>query len=112
MSAESESLYEVEVARSLMRAVVECWEPDWATWTSHEFNEVLPVSSDEVTVGWMTYLRVSRLSKADGLSSLPDLEEVGDGVLITVGDDAAAVSVDDLLALRRSLGDALTREDG
>jgi len=111
MSAESEALYEVGVARSLMAAVVECWEPDWATWTSHELREALPFQTGEVIVGWMTYLSSSLLRRESRLPALPNVEEVGDGVLITLGDDAAAVSADDVLALRRSLGGAVASED-
>jgi len=111
MSAESEALYEVGVARSLMAAVVECWEPDWATWTSHELRESLPFQTGEVIVGWMTYLSSSLLSRESRLPALPDVEDVGDGVLITLGGDPAAVSADDLLALRHALGGAVASED-
>jgi hypothetical protein len=67
-------LYEPAVARSIMLALVDSWDPDFATWQSMELynaqnREALwnpqVWTSREPKIGWLTYLASSEQGTAD-----------------------------------------------
>ncbi len=93
-------LFAGATAGALVEAVVEYWEPTWATWTSHELADAQP--TDGGVVGWMTYLSGPHGLKVplDGY----DTKQLGEGLLITLGEQPTAVSADDVLGLRAALG--------
>jgi hypothetical protein len=96
-----------EMAKRLVGLAVECWGPDWATWSSHQWREEQGRPARQPVLGWVTYLR-----GMDGPRALPpgvSLEPFGDGALVTSGDDIADVTGAKLAALRESLADDLER---
>lgn len=102
---ESEALYRVGVARSVMRDLVECWEPDWATWTSRRLREEQSGQRGKVVAGFATYLSPALACRVQSLPDRVVSEQVGEGVLFTLGDDPRDVPVENMLALRRALSD-------
>lgn len=100
-------LYRPRAARAVMAALVEYWEPDWATLVSHALRRLQQAPPRGPVMGWMTYLSHSR--NVD-VRKLPDgvlAEELRDGTLITIAPDVNGVRENVLLALRHDLGDAL-----
>jgi hypothetical protein len=100
-------LYRPEVVRSVMAALAEYWEPDWATLVSPAMRRLQQAPPQGPVIGWMTYL--SRSRNVD-VSQLPDgvvAEGLRDGTLITVAPDVTGVHENVLLAVRQSLGEAL-----
>lgn len=74
-------LYDPAVAEAIFQAVVEEWEPDWATWTSHALRNAQGAAPREPVVGWMTYLADPAVADLPGGSSLLS------GSAISVGRD-------------------------
>jgi hypothetical protein len=91
-----------------VRAVVNSWEPSWCTWTSHRLRIAQGVKPGEVVVGWATYLAKASRLHADRLPECAVTSAVGNGVLITIGDDSAAVPEPLVLAVRQALFDTGT----
>lgn len=54
---EAARIYTDASAKAVMKAVVEAWEPDWATWSTSRLRDAQPVEPREPVVGWYTYLR-------------------------------------------------------
>ena len=94
-------LYRPEAAMEIMRAVIEAWEPGWATYSSSSLREAQEVGQGEPVVGWMTYLR----------STEPTVEphdnvrwhSMGSGQLITIGQEFTDASDTAVVALRNEL---------
>lgn len=93
------------VALGLMRLLVDCWEPDWATWTSHEWRKEQGGEPGAPVLGWMTYL--AGALPAEGMPAGVIVEPFGSGALITTADDIAGVTRDVLVAAREALGGQL-----
>ncbi len=49
-------LYERDTALAIMRAVVEAWDPDWATLTSYGLAGAVDAGPRKPIVGWITFL--------------------------------------------------------
>ncbi len=93
------------VARATMNLLVQCWEPDWATWTSREWREEQGAGPGEAVLGWMTYF-----SRPVATTALPNgvlVEPFDDGAMITAAEDISGVTGAVLLAVRESLGSQL-----
>jgi hypothetical protein len=105
------TLYVPATGLALMRATVNTWAPDYATWTSYALHQAQGAAIGEVAVGWATYVSASRLAKAAG--SLPAsvrTEPLGDGLLIVIGDDPTSVPLALVMDVRAALGQALLPE--
>jgi hypothetical protein len=94
-------LYGRQVAQRITEAIVESWEPNWATWASHPLQEVQDAPARTPVVGWLTYLSQARLAP-DSAHTI-GAEPLHGGWLVRAADDVDGVSGDVVLALRRSL---------
>lgn len=97
--AEALRLYEPRVAGAILDAVVESWEPDWATWTTHALRSAQGAAPREPVVGWMTYLSTSLTADSSGATSRPLL----DGTVVTIGHDVSTAGEQAVLAVRGRL---------
>ena len=95
-------LYEPRAAEAVFDAVIEAWEPDWATWTSHALRSAQDAAPREPVVGWITYLCASALKNSVGIAARPLLR----GVVIRVGEDVTGAEEKKVLAMRARLSKA------
>jgi len=102
-------LFTRATARALVEAVVECWEPTWVTWTSHDLADAQPRGVGRV--GWMTYLADPLVRRLEAPLDGYDTKQLDSGVLVTLADDATVVSADDVHRLRAALGDVVRWRD-
>lgn len=95
------SLYVSDVARRIIEAIVESWDPDWATWCTDSLREAQDAPARTPVVGWMTYLSDSRLTSqwAATLGAVP----LHEGWLVPAGDNALSVNEETVVKLRRTL---------
>jgi hypothetical protein len=103
-------LYRREAALSLMRIVVEAWSPADASWISRRLRKAQGAQRGDVVVGWATYLSEGRLAKAGPLPTDVRSEPLGDGLLITIGDDPMSTPLPLVMAVREALGPAVSPE--
>lgn len=97
---EAERLYELDTALCLMRAMVEAWQPDWATLTSYELADALDAGPREPAVGWITFLGDGRPVP----SGVPARrEELLGGTLLVSADRVEDVGVATAKALAEAL---------
>jgi hypothetical protein len=101
IDSEVERLYHSEVALRILSAVVEAWEPDWATWTSHSLRDAQKGELRVPVIGWMTYLSGSRLN-AVGAAKV-GAGALNDGWLIRTTDDVSSIDVNKVLDTQRHL---------
>lgn len=99
-------VYQPPTARGLMEAVIDCWQPDWATWTSRALRRLQrrDDTAPAKPLGWATYFS-ARPGSAHDLPPGAALHALGRGWLLTIGDDPADVPADLVLAVRDSLGE-------
>jgi hypothetical protein len=99
-------LYEAHTARALIETVVECWQPDWATWTSRALRRAQRRDGTPAAkpLGWATYFSASSGLPAE-VPTGARFERLGPGWLLTIGDDPAEVPAELLLAVREALGE-------
>lgn len=95
-------LFLPETARDMLRAVINSWEPEWATWTSDALREVQKAAPGAPVFGWMTYLSSREVSDADVPAGV-EVEPFGAGVLVTLGERPGDISESLLVASRDSL---------
>jgi Immunity protein 52 len=93
-----------EANRRAFTALVQCWAPDWATWTSQAAADAQPDDADSIMLGWLTYL-----STATGTVSSRKLptgvtaEPFAAGTLLTIGDGSTPLDPRLLTAARAAL---------
>lgn len=97
--AEALRLYEPRVAEAIFDAVIEAWEPDWATWTSHALRDVQGAAPREPVVGWMTYLTTPVSTDLPGVTS----RSLPGGTAIRIGQDASSAEEAAVLDARTQL---------
>ena len=92
---------DLSVAKAAMRVVVQAWEPDWATWTTHAMRELQQASARHPVLGLLTYFGPRRMLPQLG----PDVvaEPLGGGQMLVVDPTA-----DDLPSRLLRLREALT----
>lgn len=95
-------LASLEKARAMMHLLVECWDPDWATWTSSELRKEQRVVPGRPVLGWMTYLS-SLQDPQPSLLARSTLEPLGAGTLIIAANEISEVTGESLLAIREAL---------
>jgi hypothetical protein len=98
-------LYEPRVAEAVFDAVIEAWEPDWASWTSHTLRNVQGAAPRGPVVGWMTYLTATVGTELPGVTSrsLPGGTVIRIGRDVSSAGDAAVLDVRARLAKVRAL---------
>lgn len=95
----SSCLYQPKAAGVIFEAIVQAWNPEWATWTTHGWREAQAAAPREPVVGWLTYLHGSALQHTPHAALRP----VDGGVLIQATpefNDADEVAI---LAVREDL---------
>lgn len=91
-----------EVAREIVRVVVESWQPDWATWVTRSVRNAQDRTAKDPAIGWFTYLHSGRPMP----STLPEparVSSLSEDTLIQLGDDFGAVTPELALAVRAAL---------
>jgi len=80
-------LYEPAIVTGAVKAVVDAFAPDWATFTTHPLRKAQGAKAGELTVGWLTYA-------ARPVSGVEDaaIESYQGGSLVTLGPSAATVT--------------------
>jgi hypothetical protein len=106
---DSTRLFIEDVARSVMRILVECWEPDWATWASYSIRAAQRPLPLQPVIGWFTYLRnvphPEKVSDTFDKVSLPGtakIEQMAHGVAVQLGSRPDDIS-EELVALTRQM---------
>jgi len=96
-------------ARVLVGIVIQCWQPEWATWTSHDLADLQEDPEGPLgmvkTLGWATYFLAAPTPSSNTLPAGVKLERFESGALLTIGDDPAQVPEDLMLATRDALGE-------
>lgn len=82
------ALYQPAEAAAIFEAVVQAWEPEWATWTTHEWREAQSPAPRQPVIGWFTYLAAPVSVALPGTVSRP----VPGGTIITIGQDMSHVA--------------------
>jgi len=82
----------------VMRSVVESFEPDWATFTTHNLRTAQGARPGELTVGWLTYVR-----RPIADVTMAEATPLRNGTLLRLGPVPAQVTGEDASALRREL---------
>jgi len=100
-ATQDHDLLRIEGARGIVRAQVEAWEPDWATWTSDRWRRLQGASGDPV-VGLVTYLGPRYRVNVDALPPQITTESLHVGSLISAG-GLREVSEGVLLAIARAI---------
>ncbi len=100
-------LYRPTVARITMAALVECWQPDWATLSSYSLRRAQDPPPGAPVVGWMTYLAAARQVEPVQLPGWVTAEALPGGTLLTVADEVWDVTERAVVRLRTALGDSL-----
>jgi Immunity protein 52 len=100
-------VYAPRAAYGVMRALADCWEPEWATLISRALRRAQEAPPRSPVVGWMTYLALPRRVDVARLPSGTSAEMLPEGTLVIAGSDVRQVSEETVLAVRAALGDAL-----
>ncbi|MGI5175326.1 Imm52 family immunity protein [Dactylosporangium sp. CA-152071] len=94
-------LFEPAVARGILMALVEAWDPQWAAFTSNAMRESQHPSPGRPVAGWLTYVAGDK-----DLHSPPPgviVEKVAEGTLITAASDPRQVSGPQIAAVAHCL---------
>lgn len=97
--SDAASLYKQATGEAVMEAIVDAWEPEWATWTTHGIREAQAAAPREPVIGWFTYLRGVPVPE----TSVSVVRPLGHGVLIRSAPEFSAVDESTVLALRQQL---------
>lgn len=100
--SEALRLYEPSVAEAIFDAVIEAWEPAWATWTSHSLRGAQDSEAREPVVGWMTYMA------APVRADVPDVtsRSLLGGRAFRIGNDVTDAGEPTVLEVRHRLKEA------
>jgi hypothetical protein len=91
-------VYQPGIARKVIEGMVECWGPEWATWSSVEMYDRQGAGQVGVVVGWMTYVGSRYRVSAAALPAGVEAEPSGDGTLLTLGEPGKPIPSPRLLA--------------
>lgn len=97
----SAPLYEPSVLRSILAALVDPWQPDWAVCTTNELRTAQTPAPRTPVIGWLTFLGPTRpvpVSMETGV-----IEPHGAGHLIMLGAQPDAVTAQDVNQTRALL---------
>jgi hypothetical protein len=103
-------LHERDTILALTRIMVDAWSPVHASWVNRDLRKAQGAQRGDVVVGWATYLSEGRLAKAGPLPTDVRSEPLGDGLLITIGDDPMSTPLPLVMAVREALGPAVSPE--
>lgn len=97
----SAHLYRPDAGVEIVEAIVEAWQPDWATWSSPPLRGSQKPSR-EPEIGWLTYLRDVKLDDEFSGVSRP----MSGGVLLQVAPRFADTTPEAVIDLRGRLSQA------
>ena len=106
-SARSAGLYSRQGTGRLIGALVEAWEPDWATMTSNSLREAQAVTGGRPVLGYLTYVSAGR-GEVRPLPAPFGVEHLAAGSIVSV-DNSAAVEPAMMARLSAMLGSNLLR---
>lgn len=92
-------LYEPSVAEAILDAVIDAWDPTWATWTSNSLRKVQGAAPREPVIGWMTYLTMPIGTDIPGAG----MRSLSGGTAIRIGRDVRQVDEIAVLKVRNQL---------
>jgi hypothetical protein len=101
-----ERLLQYDKAVCLMKAMIQIWDPDWASFQSHQFRLLLSESAKipgEALVGWMTYV-ATRCGEAP--EDLPVYERIqidSQGTLLVATPEIVSATRPDQVAIARAV---------
>lgn len=92
--------------RELLRATVLCWQPEWATVTSHELRAAQPdARPPRLVLGWATYIAEPTATPVRlALPATTQVESDPSGIYMSFGDDPLCPPRDQVLDARAALG--------
>lgn len=67
--ADALRLYEPSVAEAIFDAIIEIWEPEWATWTAPSLRNIQNAAPREPVIGWLTYLDTPDVADLPGATT-------------------------------------------
>jgi hypothetical protein len=104
ISPASQSLFEWSSAQAIITALVDAWQPDWATFSTRDLRKIQRGDPWTPVVGWMTYLGPGRPVPG----AVPDgrILKLHDGHLVVVSEGPAEVKAETVLRVRESLSQA------
>lgn len=97
--ADALRLYKPIVAEAIFDAVVETWEPSWATWTSHALRNAQGAPPREPVLGWLTYVAAPITLELPGVT----MRALHGGTAIRIGSDVAGTGEGSVVAARSQL---------
>jgi hypothetical protein len=101
-SEASAELYDPEISRAIFYAIVEAWNPQWATFASYSMRAAQGGIQGHPVGGWMTYISGEPRSSAAEISEL-SVQEFSNGTLVVAGADPLHVSDSQVAAIVRFL---------
>lgn len=97
----SAHLYRPDVGVEIIEAIVEAWQPDWATWSSPPLRGSQKPSR-EPEIGWLTYLRDTELG-----NEFADLsQQISGGVLLKLAPSFSETTPEQVADLHQRLARA------
>jgi hypothetical protein len=110
-SERSAEIYSREGAMAVLLALVESWDPDWATVASDSLRDLRAAPAGSPVLGWLTYLSRRRGTVPAGLPAPFDATPVGtSGSIVSVSEEPPPPDSQLILALERHLGPKLLRK--
>ena len=103
----SAEVYDPAIAHRILMSVVEVWQPQWATFTSHALREQQNAEANRPVAGWQTFVATST---KPGVPSGVHVEDVSNGILLTAGPDPLHVSESQISAAAKYLENISQRE--
>ncbi len=81
------ALYDPAVAERIVEAVIDVWDPDWLTWTSHALRNKQHAGPREPVMGWATYI-----AAAESPAVRADVQKSRHGITIWTGRDVESAT--------------------
>jgi len=85
------ALYSPDLVQSVFRATVECWDPEWATFSSSSMRSRQEQGPTRPVVGWMTYLSGKGVESSSKQQSV-ECTSFFKGRIVTAGEDPLQMS--------------------
>jgi hypothetical protein len=99
---EGARLHRPDAAEAIFEAVINAWNPTWATWTTHVLRDAQYPAPREPVIGWLTYLSGDKPAVVDDRLA----HHYADGTIIKAAAEFGETQVSTVLAVRRSLQEA------
>jgi hypothetical protein len=84
-------LYSPDLVQDVFRATVECWDPEWATFSSSSMRSLQEQGPTRPVAGWMTYLSGNKVENSSKQRSV-ECTSFLNGTIVTAGVDPLQMS--------------------